>query len=486
MNFVSFEFLLFLATTWVGFAFLPAKSRMLLILIASYVFYAFWSLPFIAIILLTTSIDYVASKYLERSNDQAKRKLVLATAVALNLLILGIFKYADFALSTIHPLAVKLGAQSYIPEAANIILPLGISFYTFEAISYLVDVYRGAKAAPNWLKYNFYIMYFPHLISGPIVRFGELFCQFDKGLALPNASRFARGFELILLGYLFKTVFADGAARICDPMFANPHSISVLDTYVGAIAFTCRIYFDFLGYTHIASGVSLLFNIELPLNFNHPFCASNISNFWDRWHISLSRWIKDYLFVPLGGSRQSLFRVLFTLMLVMAISGAWHGAGWTYIVWGIYHGLLLAFYFMYRRTVAWVALRVPRVKEVVENSLAYRIFSIGITDLAVVVGFVIFGAPNLRTASILLKNMMKVDTLAGSIASMLSSGQFAVTATLLVLAATLISGPLLVNLYRKHFRPLPLSLKAHAATYIALLCWICSAEGYKPFIYFKF
>ncbi len=459
---------------------------MLLILAASYIFYAFWSLPFIAIILLTTSIDYVASKYLERSSDQPKRKLVLATAVTLNLLILGIFKYADFALSTIHPLAVKLGAQTCIPEAAHIILPLGISFYTFEAISYLVDVYRGAKAAPTWLKYNFYIMYFPHLISGPIVRFSELFNEFDKGLALPNASRLARGFELIILGFVFKVIFADGAAQICDPMFAHPKGVSVLDTYMGSLAFTCRVYFDFIGYTHIARGVSLLFNIQLPLNFNHPFSATNISNFWERWHISLSRWIRDYLFVPMGGLRHGPVRILFTMMIVMTLVGVWHGAGWNFILWGFYNGCLLGVYHTYRRILMIASRTRPGLKKFVDRSKTYRVASMILTSAAIVSHFVIFGSPNVKAVFAIWRNLARVDQLIIQLGAHIADANFTVLAKFLILVLAFSAGPLAVKLYSSYFRPLPLFAKAQAAAATLLLVWIFSAEGYRPFIYFQF
>lgn len=486
MSFVSVEFLLFLLITWAAFALLPPRFRAPMLLVASYIFYAFWSLPFISIILLTTTIDYVASKFIESSKDEAKRKWALGAAIVLNLIILGVFKYTNFFLSTIHPAVVKLGAEAHVPSTLDIILPLGISFYTFEAISYLVDVYRGSPAAPSWIKYNFYIMYFPHLISGPIVRFKELFSQFDVALTLPPKKRVVQGIELILLGYLFKTMFADGAALICDPVFANPKAASVLDTYLGAFAFSLRVYFDFMGYTHIARGVSLLFNIELPLNFNHPFCATNISNFWERWHISLSRWIRDYLFVPFGGMRAGPIRILFIFISVMTLAGAWHGAGWTYVIWGAYHGFLLAFYHTYRRILTSYARKRPKLKQFVDKSMIYRGVSLVLTQSAVIFGLVIFGAPNIKTALVMARQLARVDVLFSTIASSVTQGQLAAVATLVMLFATLTAGPLLVNLYKNYFRPLPLFVKTQAAMCVVLLSWICSSAGYKPFIYFQF
>jgi alginate O-acetyltransferase complex protein AlgI len=486
MNFVSFEFLLFLLVTWVCFTVAPVRWRAPLLLAASYVFYAFWSLPFITVIVITTSVDYFAGKFIATSTSKEKRKFVLAAAIGLNLSILAIFKYATFILTTVNPVVEKLGMHSSMPGVMNIILPLGISFYTFEAISYLVDVYRGAPAAPSWLKYNFYIMYFPHLISGPIVRFQELIGQYDLSISKAPRRRIIQGLELLILGYVFKVIFADGAALICDPMFANPKSASVFNTYMGAFAFALRVYFDFMGYTHIARGVSLLFNIQLPLNFNHPFSATNISNFWDRWHLSLSRWIRDYLFVPLGGLRHGPIRILFTMIIVMTLAGLWHGAGWTFIVWGLYNGCLLAFYHTYRRMISIASRTRPSLKRFVDRSKIYRVASIVLASAAIISHFVVFGSPNLKTAFILLRNLVRVDQLFIALGTHVLDGNFSALFKFLILILAFSAGPLVVKLYGSYFRPLPTFAKAHAAVAAILLIWIFSAEGYRPFIYFQF
>ncbi|MGH2510927.1 MAG: MBOAT family O-acyltransferase, partial [Ktedonobacteraceae bacterium] len=337
MNFVSEMFIVFLLVTWLTFMVIPARLRTVLLTIASYVFYATWSLPFIGVILLTTTVDYFASRFIyDNFRSRRKRKAALLVAITINLLVLGLFKYLNLFLGTNNSLLSLAGIRNPLPPHLDIILPLGISYYTFEAISYVVDVYRGGKPANNLWNYNFYIMYFPHLISGPIIRYGELRKQYNDGLQRPSPDRIALGVELIILGYIFKVAIANNAALIADPVFADPRAASSFAALLGTLAFTTQVYFDFLGYTHIARGVSLLFNIQLPLNFDHPFCATNISNFWQRWQISLSLWIRDYLFIPLGGSRAGHVRTIFNLLLIMAIAGAWHGAGWTYIVWGLF------------------------------------------------------------------------------------------------------------------------------------------------------
>lgn len=486
MNFVSCDFIAFLVTTWVAYALVPARFRAYILLAASYLFYAYWSIPFIAVILFTTSVDYAASKFVANSTSKAHRKFAMFAAIALNLAILGTFKYSTFLLTSVKPLFEKIGLHQNLPDGLNIILPLGISFYTFEAISYLVDVYRGSPPAPSWIKYNFFIMYFPHLLSGPIVRFKELYRQYEAPLQMASKERFAKAFELILLGYIFKVIIADGAARICDPMFINPGGTSVLDTYCGALAFGSRVYFDLMGYTHIARGVSLLFNIELPLNFNHPIAAGNIREFWSRWHISLSRWIRDYLFVPLGSLTSTPMQLAFVLIIVMTLAGLWHGAGWTFMLWGFFHGCLLAFYHAYRRLYLNVGHKFPAVKRYLDHSKLYNMFSLVLTQSIVVFSLVIFGSPNLKTAFILIKHLARVDKLFEQLAFAFTTNQCSALASVFVLALIGYSSPLLVRIYNACFTPLPVFVKAQTATCAALLCWILSSGDFKPFVYFQF
>lgn len=486
MNFVSCDFIAFLLIVWTAYALLPARFRAGFLLAASYVFYAYWSLGFISVILLTTTVDYAASKFIAKSTSKAHRKTAMLSAIALNLVILSIFKYSKFFLETAKPIAEKLGLHQTLPDSLNIILPLGISFYTFEAISYLVDVYRGAPPAPTWLKYNFFIMYFPHLLSGPIIRFKAMFRQFDAPLQLASKERLAQAVELILLGFVFKVIFADGAATISDPMFANPNATSVLNTYFGALAFAGRVYFDLLGYTHIARGVSLLFNIELPLNFNHPCAATNIRDFWSRWHISLTKWIRDYLFVPLGGLTSNSLQLALVLIFVMTLAGAWHGAGWTFIIWGFFHGCLLAFYQAYRALYLKVGSANPGLKAYLDSSVAYNVFSRVLTQTIVALSLVIFGSPNLKTMVVLLKHLARVDQLFIQLASTISSNQWAAIVTALLVALTMYTGPLAVRLYNSHFRRLPLFFKTQTAMCVAITCWILSSGDFRPFVYFQF
>lgn len=482
MNFVSLPFAIFFMVVFLLFYTLPARLRMPLLLVASYLFYATWSIPFISVILLTTTTDYWMSHIIHASRSARTRKLALCIGLTINLLILAFFKYTNFLLETSHGLAHWLGYTLTIPHAFQILLPLGISFYTFEAISYMVDVYRSQKPAPNWLAYNFYIMYFPHLISGPIVRFVELFPQYAKPLARPSVARIAKGFELILLGFAFKVLLADAVAPLSDAVFQNPSQASSLASYIAALAFTVQIYFDFMGYTHIARGASLLFNIEMPLNFNHPYLADNISNFWERWHISLSRWIRDYLYFPLGGSRGSLIATLFNLMLTMLICGAWHGAGWTYILWGGYHGLLLALYHLYKH----VKLRyLGSYRGLLTNRL-YQLGAICLTFCTVVPGWVLFRAPSADIARQVLSKMANLGNLTTNVQTVLASRHLNDLGTLLFLLTCCFAGPWAIQGLANFYKPLPYWAKVQVACVLAILCWIMTAEGTHPFIYFQF
>ncbi|WP_373531574.1 MBOAT family protein [Vampirovibrio sp.] len=480
MNFVSFSFVLFLLMTLLLFYTLPARGRKPLLLGMSYLFYASWNVPFILLILGSTSLDYWMSQIIAKSQKPWVRRGALTLGLLVNLGILVYYKYANFLLDSAYGLLQFLHQPVQAPPVLHILLPLGISFYTFEAISYMVDVYRGKAPARNWLDYNFYIMFFPHLISGPIIRFCELWPQYKQPLQLPGLARIAQGVQLILLGYLFKVMIADPVAAMADPVFTHPEAGGVLATYLGILAFTVQIYFDFMGYTHIARGVSLLFNIELPLNFNHPYLATNISNFWERWHISLSRWIRDYLYFPLGGSKGLLGRTLFNLLLTMLICGAWHGAGWTYIAWGAYHGLLLGGYHLFK----------TGAKGIDHSGLNrlrahpfYQAAGVGLTFACVALGWVLFRSKDLGSASLILTRLFQVPALLSELGKPSHWDEVAGIAGMLALCFV---GPLAMRWVRGLYLPLPFWVKVQTACVLALLCWLLTAEGTVPFIYFQF
>lgn len=483
MNFVSSQFIIFMVVAWLLFMVIPARFRWPLLLAASYVFYATWSIPFVAVILLTTSVDYMASKIIHANASPAFRKATLWTAIAVNLLVLGYFKYFNFFLDINASLLNVLGVSNAMPKHLDILLPLGISYYTFEAISYLVDVYRGNKPAPSWLSYNFYIMYFPHLISGPIVRFNELWPQYKDGIQKPTFERLGKGLELVLLGYFFKLIIADNCAAISDPVYANPSAANASSTYVGVLAFATQLYFDFLGYTHIARGTSLLFNLELPINFNHPLNADNMADFWKRWQISLSRWLHDYLFVPLGGARKFLPRTMLNVFITLMVAGIWHGAGWTYVSLGAFFGLNVAGYHAWRR------LRKKLFKskdKVIVNHPLYVFTAHTVTFILIVLSSIFFRAPNLQTELKIFQHLSEFPQLISQIKWSIGTNHYTDIGIFVGMILVMIGGPWTVRLYERVFVPIPFWMKLQSATAVALLCWIFCAEYIPPFLYFQF
>lgn len=481
MNFVTFQFVAFLISTLLVFLLIDKNYRKYFILFCSYFFYGTWSIPLIGVILFSTSVDYYLGKKIYLSSSQSQKKIFLTLSILINCSILVYFKYTNFFLSSIAEASTAMGYSSPWFRPLNIILPLGVSFYTFEAISYIVDIYRGEKPASSWLNYNFYIMYFPHLISGPIVRYKELYAQYENKIDLPEVSRLREGFQLILYGFIFKLIIADSAASISDPLFNNYHTINHLESWLASIAFTIQIYFDFLGYTHIARGISLLFNIRLPVNFNHPYNAHSISEFWKRWHMTLSLWIRDYLYIPLGGNRGTQYQTVNNLIITMFIAGLWHGASWNYAIWGLYHGSLLAIYhllnaYLFKNKSSWS-----------ENKII-KSTSIIITFLFVVIGWIIFRSTSLDQTFTILNKMYDIP---GFVYEVMHNKQGSTYSdsflTLIGMFILCFIGPTIKSLETNilsNLQPFWIKKWLYSLSVFALLIFMFSPV--KPFIYFVF
>jgi alginate O-acetyltransferase complex protein AlgI len=457
--------------------------RMAVIWVASYVFYAAWQWTYLGVLLISTTTDYFLSHGIAQSNRPAVRKTLLWLGISLNLGILGLFKYAEFITTNLNGWLNWCGVHGQLPEALHLILPLGISFYTFEAISYLVDVYRGDNPpAPSWWRYNAFIMYFPHLIAGPIIRFHHLYEQYAQGLARPNLDRLVTGAEMVVVGCVLKIAIADTVAPWADMVFEAPMNHSPLVTLIGTLAFTVQILGDFWGYTQIARGVSLWLNLSLPLNFNFPYNAANIQDFWRRWHISLSTWIRDYVFIPLGGSKngdtpRSYGPVALTILATMGLAGLWHGAGWTFVLWGVFHGLLLVIHRGWRLLLASRSrLQAWTVGPIYHGS------AVALTFAAASLGWVLFRSPYMSTAQIIYGNLFNLAAWGKAIAGALP-GQWVQLEVLLLLA---LSGPLWAQMIERHYRPWPLWGKQLVWTATLLLCWLLTQDASHPFIYFQF
>ena len=339
MLFNSLKYALFLPIVFALFWATPQKFRVWILLIASYVFYMSWRPGFILLIIGLTLANYYIGFAIDKATEIKKKKSWLTLSVVLNLATLVFFKYAYFFNDVVTAATKPLGLPAtHLPF--DIILPLGISFFVFEFIHYTTDVYRGSEPIKSLPAFALFASFFPTQIAGPIKRFQDFIPQFLAESKL-TVDTFDTAISLILLGLFKKVLLADNLSFFVQGGFGNPGIFSGTDLWIFTYAFAFQIYFDFSGYTDIARGSAMLFGYKVPLNFNLPYLARNISEFWRRWHISLSTWLRDYLFIPLGGSRCGRFRVHFNLLATMTLGGLWHGAAAHFLVWGLYHGFAL-------------------------------------------------------------------------------------------------------------------------------------------------
>jgi len=314
------------------------------LLVASYIFYAAWNPPFVILLWISTIVDWFIARgiYAARDRSKSHRRLWLVGSIAVNLGFLGFFKYGEFLLQNWQAMMASFGVE-YVPPEWNIILPVGISFYTFQTMSYTLDVYLGrSKPLNSFLDFSLFVTFFPQLVAGPIVRPGQLVPQFASPKQATR-DQLLWGLGLMILGLFMKIVIADsGLAQSADRVFGSDKAVGFADAWLGTLAFSGQIFCDFAGYSTIAIGSALCLGFALPDNFRMPYAAIGFSDFWRRWHISLSTWLRDYLYIPLGGNRGSEVRTYVNLMLTMLLGGLWHGANWTFVVWGGLHGLYLA------------------------------------------------------------------------------------------------------------------------------------------------
>ena len=342
MLFNSFGFLLFLGVILAAhYSRLSWTAKKRVLLIGSYVFYAAWSPPFVLLLWLSTAVDFSVAKFMHRAEGASRRRLLLLCSLAVNLGMLGFFKYGAL-LTQLFVDAASLVGVTFQPATWSIVLPVGISFYTFQTLSYTIDVYRRqAEPEPSFQDFALFVTFFPQLVAGPIVRPKQLLPQF-KEPHQADLSQFVWGAMLLTWGLFQKAVLADAVLSIVvADAFNSAIPVSVLDAWAGVLAFSGQIFFDFSGYSMCAIGVALCLGFSLPDNFRCPYAAVGFSDFWKRWHISLSSWLRDYLYIPLGGNRGGPWRTYRNLMVTMLLGGLWHGASWRFLVWGGVHGLYL-------------------------------------------------------------------------------------------------------------------------------------------------
>jgi alginate O-acetyltransferase complex protein AlgI len=400
MIFNSFAFLLFFPLVTVLYFLVPYKFRWAILLAASCYFYMFFKAVYILILFFTIVIDYTAGIYLEKVTDPKRKKALLILSLAANIGVLAMFKYFNFFNSNLSGLLSWSGYSNPIP-LLNILLPIGLSFHTFQAMSYTIEVYRGnQKAERHFGIYALYVMFYPQLVAGPIERPQNLLHQFHENHQF-NALDVSEGLKRMLMGFFKKVVVADRLAIYVKAVFNNYPEHGSLTVVMASLFFAVQIYCDFSGYSDIAIGSARVMGFNLMENFKRPYFAKSISEFWSRWHISLSSWFKDYVYLPLGGNRVSKGRLYFNLFTVFMISGLWHGANWTFVVWGALHGVYLISGMV---TKDW---RNRLVKKMgLEKSIFLNFLNISFTILLVTLGWIFFRAVSLAQAWSMIKGII--------------------------------------------------------------------------------
>lgn len=341
MIFSSWLFAGFFAAVFAVYWSLPTRrGRTILLLAASYAFYMSWNAWLVLLIIGTTLLDYFIALGLERSTSTTRRKALLICSVVGNLGVLALFKYADFFILSLRGLLESLGVRANL-STLDLLLPVGISFYTFQTLSYTIDVYRGRiRATRSLIDFAVFVAFFPQLVAGPIVRASEFLPQLATCRRW-SSDRLASGAVLFLVGLTKKLLIADQLAMLADPVFAEPHRFVTRDLWLAMFCYGGQIFCDFSGYSDMAVATARVLGFDLPDNFRSPYLATSLIDFWRRWHISLSTWLRDYLYIPLGGSFGGAWRTARNLMMTMLLGGLWHGASWTFVVWGAIHGAVL-------------------------------------------------------------------------------------------------------------------------------------------------
>jgi alginate O-acetyltransferase complex protein AlgI len=453
---------LFLPVTYVVFWSLQTKNaRYIWLAISGYVFYGYWNPKFCLLMLFSTLVSYFAGVGFLRWDDNPRmRKVLLVLPIVVDLTLLGIFKYAGFAIDTINAVARYWTIHAPI-EPVKIILPIGISFYTFHTITYIVDSYRRQiRPTRNFFEFACYVSLFSQLVAGPIVRFSELQSDLENIDHKNRRQMLDRGWSFFAIGLSQKILIADTIAAIVDPAFKNVAGLGTSGAWLCMLGYSYQLYFDFAGYSNMAVGLGYLFGMHIPQNFNSPYRALNPSDFWRRWHISLSRCLRDYLYIPLGGNRGAEWMTYRNLMITMLLGGLWHGAAWTFVLWGAYHGVLLGVYRMW----PWIWDRQPEWTQRV------------LTFILAVFGWTLFRASSFHDAIVLFGRMLAVHP------GEMFAGWPLLIGMLIVAGSIAHFGPNTFEM-RHEWRP----AWALGLATLVVLCLVAMYGGQvSPFLYFQF
>lgn len=475
MVFSSLEFIcVFLVAVFLLYSVLPSlKVRNALLIVASLGFYAYGEPVYVLLMVFSSLVNYLCALWVARYAEQ-KNRFALVVAIVINLGILVLFKYSGMLVSTCNAI---FGLALPVPEIA---LPIGISFFTFQALSYVIDVYRGVvDVQRNYFYVLLYISFFPQLIAGPIVKYRDIQEMITE--RQQTIENIANGFRRFVCGLAKKVIIANTMGQVADLMFSTPTGeLSFLAAWIGAIAYLFQIYYDFSGYSDMALGLGLMFGFRFKENFNYPYSAKNVQDFWRRWHISLSTWFKEYLYIPLGGNRKGKHRAVANRLTVFVLCGLWHGASWTFVVWGLWHGMFL----LIEEYVPWIK-KLPAVFG--------RIYTL----LVVTVGFVMFRADTLTYGLEFLGRMFFGFDFSDPAMSLVVS-QLTPWFIFVLVIAIIGCGPIqpiaakvrhaLYEVSELSPTGKALSYALYAAALLGLIWCICilSSSGYNPFIYFRF
>jgi alginate O-acetyltransferase complex protein AlgI len=451
------------------------KVKKINLLLASYIFYAAWNPPFILLLWLSTVVDYFVGRALYTQENVAKKRLLLVVSLIGNLGMLCFFKYGTFILENFTNLVNLMGANFH-PAKPNIILPAGISFYTFTTLCYTIDMYKKeSKPVKSLLDFSLFVTFFPHLVAGPIVRPPQLVPQFETERKATKKQLYD-GLLLLSLGLFMKVVLADSMlAAPANDMFGSHDAVTALDAWTGVLAFCGQIFFDFAGYSTCAIGVAMCLGFILPQNFNYPYAAIGFSDFWRRWHITLSAWLRDYLYIPLGGNRKGNVRTYVNLMLTMLIGGLWHGANWTFVVWGGLHG----FYLWIEKFIDDKTGKITALVSSHKKTIAGFIYAL-FTFFLINITWVFFRANTFTKAGGILKSMFGMQ-----------KGEPLLSTLAIIKVAVIIPVMLLFHWIMRNTKVLDAAYKIPwwllgLAWAILLLLVIWSQESSSSFIYFQF
>ena len=455
----------------------PQAKRSWTILFGSYLFYAWWRVDFLLLFVAVTLWNYGFGLKIESTTKRAAKYWVTA-GIVVNLATLGYFKYANFGVATVNAAMTSLGLDPWL--LTQVILPIGISFYIFQAISYIIDVYRGdTPATRNLVDFAAFIALFPQLIAGPVLRYKDIAWQFQK--RHHSWSNFSEGAQRFMVGFIKKVVIADTLAPIVDAGFALEDP-STLDAWLAVLAYSAQLYFDFSGYADMAIGLGLMMGFRFVENFRQPYISQSITEFWRRWHISLSSWLRDYLYIPLGGNRQGAKKTYRNLFLTMLLGGLWHGANWTFLVWGAWHGLLLAVEKL--------------LGTATDHKTSFSPLRCLFTLFLVMLGWVVFRADTMASATVLYQALFSFD--ASQLTEVYANQLTSLQITTLVLAWAVIFTRGLMQRRKENGNTSTPTLAvrfptAYSAIYAAVLLPLfvaallkLSAQSYSAFLYFQF